>query len=279
MATRSDMTLEWQLREVAKETGDETVGSALTAVFIYLHSLGKGRRRQGKELVRLIEAARGSAAAAGEWQVVRLLQDSLDYAEGRILQHDFAERHRLFQDGARRERSRDFVASSLRAMHEWLVAACEAFLRDHPGAGAEEVVEHFRSQGRDAAFLRAPEDRPGRYVIPRGMSETSLWLERLLRSDRIELGDPAEAARKIVSSPQALALLAADHEGQLVLRAAELRRRSAGLDTLRAVVEDPRARESDLQRALEGQHWIFGGRFVGEAAHRRLVPGDEVTSR
>jgi hypothetical protein len=45
---------------------------------------------------------------------------------------------------------------------------------------------------------------------------------------------------------------------------------------LRTVVEDPRAAEADLQRALEGQHWIFGGRFVGEAAQRRLVPGDEV---
>ncbi|MFD6529914.1 Shedu anti-phage system protein SduA domain-containing protein [Streptomyces sp. NPDC060184] len=276
MAVRSDMTLEWQLREVEKETGDETVRSSLTAVFTYLHSLGSGRRRQGKELVRLLEAARGSAADAGEWQVVRLLQDSLDYAEGRILRSDFEERYRLFQDGARKERSRDFVASSLRGMHEWLVAECEAFLRDHPGAGAEEVVEHFRAQGRDSVFLRAPEDRPGRYVIPRGTSETALWLERLLRSDRIEVGDPAEAVRKIVGSPGALALLAADHEGQLVLRAAELRRRSAGLDALRAVVEDPQARENDLQRALEGQHWIFGGRFVGEAAHRRLVPGDEV---
>lgn len=55
-----------------------------------------------------------------------------------------------------------------------------------------------------------------------------------------------------------------------------LQRRSAGLDLLRAVVEDSQALERDLQRALEGQHWIFGGRFVGEAAHRRLVPGDEV---
>ncbi|MFF7361917.1 hypothetical protein [Streptomyces sp. NPDC008125] len=176
MAIRSDRTLEGQLREVEKESSDETVRSALSAVFTYLHSLGSGRRRQGKELVRLLESARGSAAAAGEWQVVRLLQDSLDYAEGRILRYDFEERHRLFQDGARRERSRDFVASSLRAMHEWLVAVCEAYLRDHPGAGAEETVEHFRSQGRDSAFLRAPEERPGRYVIPRGMSETSLWL-------------------------------------------------------------------------------------------------------
>lgn len=194
MAIRSDMTLEWQLREVAKEAGDETVRSALTDVFTYPHSLGNGRRRQGKELVRLLEAARGLAATAREWQVVRLLQDSLDYAEGRILQHDFAERYRLFQDGTRQERNRDFVASSLRSMHEWLVAECEAHLRNHPSAGAEEVVAHFRSQGRDAAFPRAPEDRPGRYVIPRGMSETSLWLERLLRIDRVEVEDSRQGS-------------------------------------------------------------------------------------
>ncbi|MEV6804689.1 Shedu anti-phage system protein SduA domain-containing protein [Streptomyces sp. NPDC051132] len=56
----------------------------------------------------------------------------------------------------------------------------------------------------------------------------------------------------------------------------ELRRRAESLKALRAVVEDPTATERDLQRALEGSHWIFGGRFVGEAARRRLVPGDEV---
>ncbi|MFF5406588.1 Shedu anti-phage system protein SduA domain-containing protein [Streptomyces misionensis] len=276
MGVRSDMTLEWQLREVCKEAADDTVHSALAAVLAYMHSGSAGRRREGKELVRLLEAARGAAAAAGEWQVVRLLQDSLDYAQGRILRPDFAERHRLFQDGARSERNRDFVASSLRAMHEWLVAASEAYLRDHPGASAEEVLGHFRAQRADTAFLQAPDDRPGRYVVPRGMAETSLWLERLLGSDRIDVEDPAAQARRIATSPRALALLAADRDGRLILRAAELQRRTAGLRALRAVVKDTTATEADLQRALRGNHWIFGGRYVGEAARRRLVPGDEV---
>ncbi|MFD4115019.1 hypothetical protein ACIQAD_23215 [Streptomyces sp. NPDC088551] len=92
----------------------------------------------------------------------------------------------------------------------------------------------------------------------------------------MDIEDPAEAARRITTSPEAIALLAADTEGQMVLRAAELHRRSAGLAALRTVVEDPTASEHDLQRTLEGQHWIFGGRFVGEAIQRRLVPGDEV---
>ncbi|MFI2432955.1 Shedu anti-phage system protein SduA domain-containing protein [Streptomyces sp. NPDC018693] len=276
MATRSDMTLERQLQQVEKETAEEAVRAALAAVSAYMHSGSKGRRREGKELVRLLEAARGEAAGAGEWHVVRLVQDSIDYAEGRILRHDFEERYRIFQDGARRERLRDFAASSVRAMHEWMVAAGETYLRENPGASAEETLKHFRAQGADSKFLQAPEDRPGRYVIPRGMAEISLWVERLLRSDRVEVEDPAGAARRIVASPEALALLAADDQGQLILQAAELRRRAAGLDALRTVVEDRTATEADLQHALEGNHWIFGGRFVGEAVHRRLVPGDEV---
>ncbi|MFI0717515.1 hypothetical protein [Streptomyces sp. NPDC021224] len=93
----------------------------------------------------------------------------------------------------------------------------------------------------------------------------------------MDIEEPTEAARRIVTSPEAVALLAADTEGQMILRAAELQRRAAGLEALRSVVEDATASEHALQRALEGQHCIFGGRFVGEAAHRRLVPGDEAT--
>ncbi|MFY4717142.1 Shedu anti-phage system protein SduA domain-containing protein [Streptomyces sp. LaBMicrA B280] len=276
MATRSDMALEIQLGAVEKETAEEAVRSALTAAFTHMHSGGNGRRRGGKALVAHLEVARGAAAGAGEWHVVRLLQDSLDYAEGRINQLDFIERYRIFQDGARRELNRDFAASSLHAMHEWLIAASEAYLRDHPGASAQEVLSHFRSQRADTNFLQAPDDRPGRYVIPRGMSEISLWLERLLRSDRIEIENPASEARRLATSPEALALLAADQDGRLILQAAELQRRTADLQALRAVVDDTTATEADLQRALQGNHWIFGGRYVGEAARRRLVPGDEM---
>ncbi|MEU1185558.1 Shedu anti-phage system protein SduA domain-containing protein [Streptomyces sp. NPDC005820] len=52
--------------------------------------------------------------------------------------------------------------------------------------------------------------------------------------------------------------------------------RRAGLAALRKVVENPEALERDLQQALQGQFWIFGGEYAGEAARRRLVPGDEV---
>ncbi|MFJ7044424.1 hypothetical protein ACIQVC_13605 [Streptomyces sp. NPDC101112] len=120
---------------------------ATPAVLAHING-GSGRgRRGGEELERLVETARGRAADAGEWHVVRMLQDALDYPQGTAL-----------------------------------------------------------------------------------------------------------AGRDIAASPEALALLAADHKGRLVIQAAELRRRAAGLDVLRTVVEDPNASERELQRALEGQH-------------------------
>lgn len=271
------MTLEWYLRDIVAEAAvDANVCAAVTAVLQHMHSGRSRQRRGGRELVRLLEGARGVAAAVGEWQVVRLVQDAIEYAEGRILRPDFEDRYRLFGDGQRRESHTGFLGGTMKAMHQWLVDSGREFLADRPDAGIGEFLEHFRAQGEDAMFLQAPEDRPGRYVIPRGQAETMLWLERIIRGRRVDIEDAAAQARRIAASPEALALLAADDQGLLVLQAAELRRRAARLKELRTVVEDDTATEADLQRALEGQYWIFGGRFVGEAAQRRLVPGDEL---
>lgn len=55
-----------------------------------------------------------------------------------------------------------------------------------------------------------------------------------------------------------------------------MQRRSASLRGLRELIENETTTELTLQRALTGMHWIFGGRVIGEAEQRRLVPGDEV---
>lgn len=123
--------------------------------------------------------------------------------------------------------------------------------------------------------MEAPVDRPGRYRIPRGRAERVIWIERVLRN-RIDVEDPQEEARRLAMSPKELAALAADSDGQTLLRAVELQRRAAGLAILREAVEDPHAAESQLQQAIRGHYWIFGGRYVDdEKAYRRLVPGDE----
>ncbi|MCG7204468.1 Shedu anti-phage system protein SduA domain-containing protein [Streptomyces arenae] len=77
-------------------------------------------------------------------------------------------------------------------------------------------------------------------------------------------------------APQDLDALGALDDAQAVAALLQLAQRRAGLAKLRQVAEDPHALERDLQKVLQGQFWIFGGQFAGEAARRRLVPGDEV---
>jgi hypothetical protein len=240
-----------------------------------MNSGSRSHRRGGKILIQMLETVRRRAADAGEWQVVRLVQDSLDYAEGRILQPDLNDRYRLFRDGHRSRALQNFVGNMFWVNYKYVAEASREFLDEHPGADVDALITYIESLAEDGRFIDAPENRPGRYRLLRGRAERAVWLERVLQ-ERVDIEDPEEAARRIVTSPEAVALLAADTEGQMVLRAAELQRRAAGLEVLRKVVEHTAASEHALQRALQGQHWIFGGRFVGEAAHRRLVPGDEV---
>lgn len=274
MDVRSDFSLELQVRSVLDGAEHPEVVAAVSAVLSHIKS-GRSRRRGGKALVVLLADARQLAAELGEWHVVRKLQDSLDYAEGRIQQPDFDAQYRLFERGVPYESYREFVSNVLVSHFGFVADMGRKYLAEHPDTEVEGLLSYIASLKLDARWISPATDRAGRYLLLRGRAEHFVWMERVLR-DRIDVEDPEEAAARIVTSPDALALLAADTNGQMVLRAAELQRRAAGLDRLRTVAEDDTATEADLQRALEGQHWIFGGRFVGEAARRRLIPGDEV---
>ncbi|WP_030022006.1 Shedu anti-phage system protein SduA domain-containing protein [Streptomyces monomycini] len=269
MTVRSDFALELQLERTREEAADIQVKGAVNAVVEHMSSGGGRSRRGGRALTDLLAAARVTAADKDEWHVVRLLQDSLDYAEGRILRPEFEERYRLFQDGARNEAARHYLARTIGAASDFVLRAGREFLASQPGAGAEKLLSHVEKLSKEAQWLNAPEDRPGRYRILRGRAEIAVWTERILRN-RVDMEDPDGATRHIIS------ILASDPEGKVLLQALQLQRRSAGLIALRRLAEDPHASERDLHEALRGQHWIFGGQFISEATHRRLVPGDEL---
>ncbi len=238
---------------------------------------GRGRNRLGgKTLITLLAKLRSAAAAADEWEVVRLVQDSLDYAEGRILRPDFEERYRRFRRLSEPPSlHQDHLARMFSTILQSFVQICTDYLDQRPEAQVDEVLAYVEALGRDARYMQQPHERTGRYRILRGTAEMAAWLEQVFR-ERIDIEDPEQAARRIVMSPDSLAVLATDQDGQLLFRAAEVHRRRQDLKALRKVVQDPGASEHDLQRALDGQHWIFGGQFASQALQRRLVPGDEV---
>lgn len=117
-------------------------------------------RRGGKELEQLLAVARATAAGAGEWNVVRMLQDSLDYAQGLILRPDFDERYRLTRDGKRDRISRDYLGKTIRVTHRWMVEEGRDHLAEHPAASLAEFLEHFRARGRTRCTWRRPRTGP-----------------------------------------------------------------------------------------------------------------------
>ncbi|MDI5904681.1 MULTISPECIES: Shedu anti-phage system protein SduA domain-containing protein [Streptomyces] len=272
---RSDFALKLQLKHVAGHAVDSRVKDALAAVVKHMTS-GRSSYRGGRALITLLKDVRSTAAAVDEWQVVRLIEDSLDYAEGRILRPDFEERYRLFQRSTEPLSShQDYLARTLSASLAYFMQLGDQYLQQHPGASPSELLTHVEAIARDARYMQQSQERPGRYRILRGSAEVAAWLEQVFH-ERVDVEDPEDTARRIVMSPDSLAVLAADREGQLLLRAAEVQRRRRGLEVLRMAVEDPEANERDLQRALDGQYWIFGGQFASQAIRRRLVPGDEI---
>ncbi|WP_217196441.1 Shedu anti-phage system protein SduA domain-containing protein [Streptomyces buecherae] len=274
---RSDLALELHLAKLLSSTETESVKPAIAHALSHVRSGAGGKRKGGRRLTELLGAARLSAAQAEEWEVVRSLHDAIQYTEGHLLRPDYEEKYRLHYlfRGPRDSLGLEAAARTLAATNEFWCLEAEKYLSDHPESHPGEVLAHLRKLGADTRFMQAPVEDPARYHIPRGVAELALWIERVL-TNRVEVTDPAESARRIVSSPKALAVLAADEDGRTVLRAAELRRRAMDLRELRRMSEDDTTTEHALQRALNGMHWIFGGRVMTQAHQRRLVAGDEV---
>ncbi|WP_238412755.1 Shedu immune nuclease family protein [Saccharothrix deserti] len=253
----------------ATETGREAVIDVLRHI-----NSGKSPFRGGRQLVKLLQVALTTAEPVEGDEVTQRLRDGIDYAEGRAFKQDMEDRYPLFRK-KRSDIDLEFVVRSLEASIEYWIGVGGKFLAETPSATGAELLAHVQGFRQELPFMDAPEDRPGRYRLVRGRAETAEWIKAVL-ADRVDIEDVDAAGRRIAMSPDALAVLASDETGKVLLQAAELKRRQEGLAELRAVVEDPRSSEPEIHKVLEGQLWIFGGRYVGKARRRRFVEGDEV---
>jgi len=272
MDVRSDGALAEQLRDVQKEAAHPDTAAAIHAVIAHICGSSTGYRG-GRELVRLLEKARVVAAEAQDWSAVAGVHRALGYAEGRILRPDFEAKYPYVYDPANVQEDAGLVAAMAQGAYLRAEDLIRTRLSQEPELTASELVKALREVAEDAQLMDMSTDQPGRFRIVRGRRELYAWLCQVLEN-RIDIETIDDVAKRIVTSPEALEVLAADEHGDALLAAKRLQLRAATLARIRKVIEDPTATEHDLQTALKGQYWIFGGSYARESL-RQLIKGDQ----
>ncbi|GIG65703.1 Shedu anti-phage system protein SduA domain-containing protein [Phytomonospora endophytica] len=214
-------------------------------------------------------------SAAHDPAAVRPLADAIAYVEGRVFKKDIEDRYNLSGYRSRNPFDAKFVGNIGAIALDWACSQLADLVSAQPDAAGSELLMQLTRLKNDTGFADAAEDRPGRFRILRGRAETAAWLRDILLH-RLDVEDLDDSIHRLVTSPEALALLTDDPDGEIVLQAMELRRRKSGLGELRAVIDDATSSETLIQPALQRESWIFGGQYVGISEHRRLVSGDEL---
>lgn len=97
----------------------------------------------------------------------------------------------------------------------------------------------------------------------------------LIDSAGIDTTSLVEALTQRKDVDALVAGLAATEEGLSAAQGAVISQRRDLVRRLRLMAEDPVTTESDLQQVMGDAYWLFGGRYIGVAAKRNLVPLDQ----
>jgi len=93
----------------------------------------------------------------------------------------------------------------------------------------------------------------------------------LLEQGHVDEHEITKLTGVIASRPEIVEALAETNLVALL----ELQRHEQGLARLREVVEDPTSTEPDIQRVLQDEWWVFGGRFIAPANRRGITLLDQ----
>lgn len=104
-----------------------------------------------------------------------------------------------------------------------------------------------------------------------GKDQTRNELSEKILSGEIDAATVASFVDAMANNPDAQAVLAKTPFASALADMVSLDRQRSALDTLAMVAEDPTKNEHDLQRALQDQWWIFGGRFMDIAKRRSFT--------
>ena len=91
---------------------------------------------------------------------------------------------------------------------------------------------------------------------------------------------PAESAEQIIQAladnPEAHELFKNSDASLLLAATVDHYRQQQAVENLDIVAKDPKSTENDLQKVLDKQWWIFGGRFIDQASRRSLTVLDQL---
>lgn len=91
---------------------------------------------------------------------------------------------------------------------------------------------------------------------------------------------PAESAEQIIKAlaenPDAHEVFKDSDASQLLASTVNQYRQQQAIEQLNAIAKNPTSTENDLQKVLDKQWWMFGGRFIDKAKRRSLVVLDQL---
>ncbi len=124
------------------------------------------------------------------------------------------------------------------------------------------------------AFLHTDVAESGRYRVVDTQSPTAALL-KLLSSTDVDLEALADALVRHGDVGELVGLLAASDAGLSAAEVAVVARRRELVAQLQQLIQQPGTTETDVQKLIGDAYWMFGGRYVGVAERRNLVPLDE----
>ncbi|MBO3753050.1 DUF4263 domain-containing protein [Streptosporangiaceae bacterium NEAU-GS5] len=149
-----------------------------------------------------------------------------------------------------------------------------------PGYQFDEKPERrWTCEGQEVdalrAFLNGNMPETGTYIRVDNESLPSAVLNAIREGD-LSVSKVAGVLKMLVTSPDLLDELVDTEGAALLASLVETRRQRIALDKLRSVVEDSGSTEHDIQRVLDDNWWVFGGRFIRKEERRRLTVLDTI---
>lgn len=147
-----------------------------------------------------------------------------------------------------------------------------------PGFDFDDPTSTWRCDNEEIDRVRAlltGEFNDGGYYVRVERGSALSGLAEAMQSGELQVDSVTGLIESLAAVPGVAEALASTDLVQLVAATAERERHRTGLTLLQSAVEDAATTEASLQAILEEHWWMFGSRYVGTTARRKLTLLDQ----